>query len=108
MNDPTWYRVHDGRYAPALDEWGESVRGGRSYVSTVPFRVLRETPKGVWLEDGGAFGGKRFVLRDARKRFACPTQEEALESFRARKQRQLKILQAQVRHVETVLRMAED
>lgn len=65
------------------------------YGSTLPrleamwLEVTKTTPKGVWL-------GDRFVLRDVRKRFACPTLHEALESFVARKDRQIRILSNQL------------
>lgn len=55
-------------------------------------RVLRYTPKGVWVD---TWGGKKFILASARKRYACPTKDEALESFRARKRRQVALLAAQ-------------
>jgi hypothetical protein len=95
-----WYRVQDGRYAPASDEWGHPVGRGCAFVHVLEFPVLRETEKGVWLD---AHGGRRFVLRDARKRFACPTPAEAWESWRARKRKQLRILESQVSHVCEVL-----
>ena len=98
-----WYRVVDGRYAAMLDEFERPIGGGGSYVSVRTYPVVRETPRGVWLESAGDYGQDRFVLRDARKRFACPTLNEALESFRARKERQLKILTAQIRHVRKCL-----
>lgn len=68
------------------------------------FAVVSTTPKGVWLDD---FGRSRFVLQGARKRFACPTIPEAYESFRARKQAQLRILQRQIEDVERMLHLAE-
>lgn len=70
-------------------------------VNLNSYQVTKETPKGVWLE------GRRFVLRGARKRFACPTVEEAAESFVARKRRQINILRAQLRHAEAALATAE-
>jgi hypothetical protein len=104
---PAWYRVTDGRYAAAADEWGRPVGRGEPYLHIHEFPVLRETPKGVWLDLGG-WMPPRFVLRDARKRYACPTKAEAWESFVARKRAQLRILTAQVAHVEEVLRMVPD
>jgi hypothetical protein len=53
------------------------------------------------------YGEKKFVLKDARKRFACPTPEEAMESFIARKKRQRGILKAQLVHVEEAIDIAE-
>ena len=69
-----WYRYRD-----------EYFREGDVRIFEQVLKVLKETPKGVWLNDSG---NRRFVLRDARKRFACPTRQEALESFIARKRLQ--------------------
>ncbi len=41
------------------------------------------------------FENKYWVSKTSRKRFAYPTQMEAIESFIARKQRQIKILTKQ-------------
>lgn len=101
-----WYRYTDGRYASTLDEYERPVGGGRAFLHLHTFPVIRETPKGVWIELW-PHGPLRFVLRGARKRFACPTQEEALESLRARKTRQQQILAAQLRHVADVLALAD-
>lgn len=70
------------------------------------FEVLKYTQRGVWLDYYG--GGKKFVLNEARKRFACPTKEEALESFRARKKRQIKILKAQLHSACRALELQPD
>lgn len=75
----TWYRYE------------ESHHGERGIVVR-EYEVLRETPKGVWLD---VDDGERFVLLGARKRYACPTMREAQDSFIARKRRQIRILDAQ-------------
>jgi hypothetical protein len=80
-----WYRIEDG----SAQNW---VR---------EFVVAKVTTCGVRLSDG--FSKPRMVLEGARRRFACPTREEALESFIARKRRQLKILRAQIQRVERAL-----
>ncbi len=103
-----WYRYEDVRYASSLDEWERPVGEGSSGMHLSEFPVLRETPCGVWLEGAGIYGGNRFVLRDARKRYACPTTAEALASFQARKERQKRILSAQLRHVERCLLLAAE
>jgi hypothetical protein len=86
-----WYRV-EGSTEPYVRE----------------LRVRKVTECGVWLDDyGWRMGeGDRFVLRDARKRYACPTKEEAWVSFIARKRRHLRILQAQAKAVEYALSRA--
>ena len=70
------------------------------------FQVLRRTERGVWLVTG-EFGRPRFVLDRAIKRFACPTIEEALESFRARKIKQAAIHRALAARAELAVRLAE-
>lgn len=65
-----------------------------------PFMVLSKTPKGVWLDTGDR---KKFVLRDARKRFACPTRTEAVESLKARLTRRAFILGNQLKHTKLAL-----
>ncbi len=103
-----WYRYDVIRYAAPLDEWDRPQGIGRVTVQLSTFKVLKVTPKGVWLiETIGIWDcePKRFVLRDARKRFACPTKKEAAESFSARKKRQLRILRAQAKDVERALKV---
>lgn len=65
--------------------------------------VVSRTPKGVWLSWLGPRDKCRFVLNSARKRWASPTQEEALESLRARKKRQLEIYQDRVKRAQEVV-----
>ena len=105
MNETEWFRVTDGKWAPPLDEWERPIGDGESFVQIHSFRVVKVTACGVWLD---AFGARRFVLRDSRKRFACPTKKEALDSFRARKTAQLRILRKRIRHVERCLTLSAD
>ena len=88
-----WYRYEDVRYAHMVD-------GSFVSVELRKYPVLKTTPEGVWLFTEGR---RRWVKRDARKRFACPTKREASESFKARKQRQLAILKRQIKGVESAL-----
>jgi len=84
------YRIEERRYAGGTDEWGDPIPGDRGPMNLVlsSHDVARTTPKGWRLMSG------RFVLREATRRWACPTVEEALESFQARKRRQSSILLA--------------
>lgn len=97
----TWYRYDFMRYAPPLDEYERPCGSGHREVVLTGYIVERVTPKGVWLE------GRRFVLTSARKRFACPTKEEARESFIARKNRQVRILKAQLLDAELALQLID-
>jgi len=103
MSEEVWYRYNDMVYAE-IDEWGEAYGRGRIEVNLYEYKVIKKTPKGVWLDN---YGFKKFVLKDARKRFACPTKQEALESFIARKKKQLKILKAQMDRAMVALHQVE-
>lgn len=72
--DMMWYRFVDTDI-----EWSRDP-----YEITFP--VIRETAKCVVLN---VHGEPRYVLKNARKRFAYPTRELALESYIIRKQRQI-------------------
>jgi hypothetical protein len=89
-----YYRYQETRYS-----------GGTLMLLKSSFPVIKETPTGVWVS---VFGQRRFVKTDAKKRFACPTESEALESFHARKRRQIKILRAQLAAAEAALQLKED
>lgn len=66
------------------------------------YKVLRITAQGVWLYDDHD-GRERFVLRDARKRWAAPTKAEAITSLRARQARRETMLKTQLWHTEVAL-----
>lgn len=72
------------------------------------FEVLKHTPAGVWIDEFGHGKKTRFVLTRARKRYACPTVEEALASYHARKKRQASILRYQLRNAEAALTLQSD
>jgi hypothetical protein len=58
------------------------------YAKCTPYRVVRHTAKGVWIYLSWRHKDK-FILNDARVRWAYPTKEEALNSYRMRKLRQI-------------------
>lgn len=69
----TWFRYQDG--------WND-----HDGPVLFTFCVKRHTPKCVILDE---WGRERQVLKEARRRFAYPAKELALESFIIRKQRQM-------------------
>ena len=96
-----WYRFVDVMYA-AYDPWGDNddYRPGTLEVELRKYRVLSHTRKGVWIAGPR---GDRFVLAGARKRFACPTIEDARVSFIARKERQRGIYRARMERAQKAL-----
>jgi hypothetical protein len=54
-----------------------------------------------------SFDDTRWVSKVAKKRYAYPLKSEALTNFKARKRRQIEILQAQLNQARTALRWAD-
>lgn len=82
-----------------------SLNDGRVDLWLRTFPVVRRTPKGVWVKP--EYEPKKFILTNAHKRYACPTKDEALESFIKRKEKQLRLLSAQVKNIESALALAK-
>jgi hypothetical protein len=89
-----YYRLEDKRFAGIVNEDGDPGPSSLRVV-TYEFTLVRRTPKGAWIRP--VYGEPRFVRDAAKKRFACPSLEEAKASFRARKRRQIRILEARLR-----------
>ena len=93
-----WYRF-DSRV------WRDYDRIKTVAITLYRFAVVRYTQQGVWLDYG--IEKDKFVLINSRKRFACPTLDEAKESFLARKKIQLIILEEQTEDVRRILLEAD-
>lgn len=74
-------------------------------LTLASYPLIKTTPAGAWID---VYGSKKFVLLNARKRYACPTVEEALASYHARKQRQARILRHQLARAEAAARLQRD
>lgn len=98
-----FYRVEETTYSAGVNEWGDPLPGGPTRTNLNLYRVHSHTPCGVWLDDG--CGQRwRFICNKWAKRFACPTVEEAIASFHARKKRQVALLNAQIRRAQAAVR----
>lgn len=102
-----WYRHEEIYTAPPVDEWERNIGEGGVTIHLRKFKVIKHTPKGVWLILYNDQEVQRFVLRDAHKRYACPTLEEAQVSFLARKRRQLTIYEARAKGIRKTIEKAE-
>lgn len=113
-----WYRYVDHPTAAPLDEYDRPIGRGGVQVHCERYAAIKETPCGVWLQlhdlDTGcklrlSYLGedRRWIRKDSRKRFACPTKKEALESFRARKRKQASIYRARAADADRALAEAE-
>lgn len=101
------YRFTHRNYAN-YDPWGDYPSGHTTLLDLEVYDVIKETPKGFWIEERYGFAGqprsKTWVNNYSRKRFAYPTIEEAKESFKARKARHRRILESKINDIESALR----
>jgi hypothetical protein len=67
--------------------------GGKVQLYLWSMLVLIETKCGVQVQ-GTSYGKNRFINLSAKKKWAYPTKEEAFEGFKARKRRQIAILES--------------
>ena len=87
----------------SLDEF-ENVTSTYRRLELATYPLIRETPKGYWI---GNEYSKRWVSKTARKRFAYPTTEQALDSYILRTKRCISILKARTDEAEEGLYIAE-
>lgn len=71
------------------------------------FEVIKETPCGYWIKLFWWDDDKKWVSKVAKKRFAYPSEQEAMRSFKARKRRQIEILEGQLSNARAALRLAD-
>ena len=106
-----YWRVEDVlRSSGCFDVDGDYIPGpSRVELELLPFRVLKTTPSGVRIDDyqTRVNGKGRFISRDWTKQWACPTIEEAVQSFVARKKKQRLIYSSKLRNIDEALRLVE-
>lgn len=98
------YRFDTVRQSLGVDEWDEPLPGRRLEVKCTEYPIVKRTPKGAWID---CYGTQRFVLLTARKQFACETREAAAESFRRRKQCQIKLLSERINDAKEALKLID-
>lgn len=96
MADNLWYRYEVSNFYD-----------GSFSVNLYTFNVKKHTHKGVWLQMPYPQKDK-FVLNDARKRWAYPTKELAWESFQIRAARRTQHLDNQLNFALKVYNAVKD
>lgn len=94
-----WYR-YEARDLGAVDDFGDLFPSHGVELLLMKFKVTRHTPKGVWLDTG------QFVRKNSKRRYAYPTQEQALANFVARKKSQIRILEGHLARAKQALTLA--
>ena len=86
QNAPRLYRAEAWIYGYLDDEYHPASTFCR--VGTVPYFVVRKTQRGCWVTTH-SYAPMHFIRNNAKKRFAWPTELEALESLVARKENEI-------------------
>lgn len=105
-----WYRYDYKRYSPGADECGDPLPGTVVKIVLKEFMAVKVTAKGVWLQsmfEQQVCGDRHFILRRSHKKFAWPTQELAMISFRARKAKEIEIYQRRIDIAQAALDLCE-
>lgn len=97
------YRV-EGKITSNIDEF-DNVIGFNYYVYFKVYNVIKTTMKGMWIQSENGFVN-RFMLSSARKKFACFTKKEAIESFIIRKNIYIGILKDRIHEAQTFISYA--
>lgn len=103
-----YYRYEDHQTACGyLDESDDYVLTGFGKCTIIlrEFLVDKETPRGVWISREPDGMPRKWIGNNWRKRYACPTKEEAWNSFIARKRSQQRILSNKLNAIESLLKI---
>lgn len=96
-----YWRVEARRYSYVVDPEAEIYGVTRPRLEATWWSVQKHTPKGVRLNVG------TLVLHNSVKKWACPTLGEAIQSFKARKNKQIAILTARLNAAKQELALLE-
>jgi hypothetical protein len=108
MKPDKLYRYYEFITSGIPDEEYFTTSSIHTKVELATYDVMKKTLSGAWIRYWTKTGkSKKFVNLKAKKKFACPTQEEALESFKKRKKRQIQILEQQLEVARTALNVSE-
>lgn len=105
------------RNMPMRHSWDEDTDKKKFYryvdrygqhIDEQVYYLVKETPCGWWIRHSWDYREeyKKWIKKKAYRKFACETKEEALESFKARKNRQIWILERQLQDAKRALRFA--
>ena len=99
MPEDPLYRYHDYKF-------GEKVT-----VEEHIFKIVRKTPSGFWIQDIEGYDKERWVAdvdKGSRKRYAYRDKKRAIDSFEARKRKQVSILASKLSKAKEALKMARE
>lgn len=76
---------------------------GSPALELVEYEILKDTPKGYWIRQGGKYGVKRWISKNARNKYAHKSVIYALKGYIRRKTyRNVCIESELIRNEETI------
>ena len=107
--DKYLYRYNGHAYSHGgYDIDGEYKHSYSSYkVLLREYGVIRETPKGFWIESDDIMLEKKFVRKEGIKKYAAQTKEEALKDFIARRKKQISIFESRLARAKCELEISQ-
>ena len=100
------------RYQDQLICWDYNLNIPEVRIREITFNLIKETPKGYWIVENclhlvAIEELTHWVSKTAKKRYAYPTKKEAMENLKARKERQITILEKQLARAKETLRKSQ-
>ena len=114
QTDKLFYRYEARTYAVlGMDGDYESPKFPNPKIQLMTFNLHKETPKGYWIGYGfyapdNLRANSTWVSKTARKRYAYPTKEEAMDNYIKRTEKRIKILKNLIWECEIALRKAKE
>lgn len=98
------YRVEETTYSAGVDECGDPLPGGPTYLNLLMIPVLGETPGGWWVPNDRRYtlgaSGRRWVSKRRSIPYACLTVDEAVEAWRRRCAYRIRLARKQIARLE--------
>ena len=104
-----FYRYIINQYALGYNDDYPSSGYVGTKLELQEYSLVKETPKGYWISYGDSdfHGFQKWVSKTSRKRFAYPTEKEALNNFIIRTTRRAEILRTQLDACTIALNLAK-
>jgi hypothetical protein len=108
-----FYRYEAVEYASmGIDGEYERSRIPNPKIELRTYNLFKETPKGYWIGYGFLYQGLRsigkWVPKEAKKRYAYPTKQEAMVNFIKRNEYRIRILKHQLWACEMAVSTAKN
>ena len=101
------YRINYLLVGNGVDGFGEPYPVYNIKLTLERYKILKPTPKGVWVQCYRNKGGKKFVNLCAHKKFANPTVAGAKTDFIVRKKKYINIMKSRISDTEEAIKQIE-